>query len=142
MLKIEKTTNLDKDLYKDAVTIREQVFVNEQKVPIELEMTGENGPCYYVGYVNTDPVATARVVKGEQQWLIQRVAVLATQRNKHYGSALMNEIERDARKQQVERLVLHAQDNAAGFYEKIGYIAEGEGFTEATIPHHIMAKEL
>ena len=46
MLEIEKTVDLDRDLYKDAVAIREQVFVNEQGIPIEKEMKGEDGPCY------------------------------------------------------------------------------------------------
>ena len=31
MLEIEKTVDLDRDLYKDAVAIREQVFVNEKE---------------------------------------------------------------------------------------------------------------
>lgn len=142
MLKIEKTANLDHDLYKDAVTIREQVFVNEQGVPIEMEMKGENGPCYYVGYVNDVPVATARVVKQADGWLIQRVAVVSEARGKHYGSAIMAEIERDATTQQAQRLMLHAQDTAQPFYSRLGYQVEGEQFEEAGISHHMMIKNL
>ena len=112
MLEIEKTVDLDRDLYKDAVAIREQVFVNEQGIPIEKEMKGEDGPCYYVGYVDGHPVATARVVKKANEWLIQRVAVVSEERNKHYGTEMMAQIEQDALAQRAERLILHAQDDA------------------------------
>lgn len=142
MLRIEKTANLDHDLYKDAVAIREQVFVSEQGVPIELEMKGENGPCYYVGYIDDTPVVTARVVREECQWLIQRLAVIPEQRNKHFGTAIMQRIEQDAAVQHIKRIILHAQDDAEGFYQKLGYQIEGDGFREAELPHHIMIKNL
>ena len=68
MLEIEKTVDLDRDLYKDAVAIREQVFVNEQGIPIEKEMKGEDGPCYYVGYIDGHPVATAQYEVVKSNW--------------------------------------------------------------------------
>ena len=133
MLEIEKTVDLDRDLYKDAVAIREQVFVNEQGIPIEKEMKGEDGPCYYVGYVDGHPVATARVVKKANEWLIQRVAVV---------SEMMAQIEQDALAQRTERLILHAQDDAQSFYTQLGYQVEGDQFEEADLPHHVMTKDL
>lgn len=142
MLEIEKAVNLDCDLYKDAVAIREQVFVNEQGIPIEKEMKGEDGPCYYVGYISDHPVATARVVKKEDEWLIQRVAVIAEERNKHYGTEIMAQIEQDAFAQQTSKLILHAQDDAQSFYVQLGYQVEGEQFEEANLPHHVMVKYL
>nr|WP_321315838.1 GNAT family N-acetyltransferase [uncultured Ligilactobacillus sp.] len=142
MLKIKKTVNLDQELYKDAVSIREQVFVSEQGIPIELEMQGENGPCYYVGYVNDVPVATVRVVLDGQQWIIQRMAVLPDWRNRHFGSKIIEAIEHDAKENHVNKITLHAQDNAEKFYQKLGYKIQGESFNEVEIPHHVMTKEL
>ena len=139
MLEIEKTVDLDRDLYKDAVAIREQVFVNEQGIPIEKEM---KGPCYYVGYIDGHPVATARVVKKTGEWLIQRVAVVSEERNKHYGTEMMAQIEQDALAQRAERLILHAQDDAQSFYTQLGYQVEGDQFEEADLPHHVMIKDL
>lgn len=142
MLEIEKTVDLDRDLYKDAVAIREQVFVNEQGIPIEKEMKGEDGPCYYVGYVDSHPVATARVIKKTNEWLIQRVAVIFEERNKHYGTEMMEQIEQDALAQQAGRLILHAQDDVQSFYTQLGYQVEGDQFEEADLPHHVMTKDL
>ena len=142
MLEIEKTVDLDCDLYKDAVAIREQVFVNEQGIPIEKEMKGEDGPCYYVGYIDGHPVATARVAKKANEWLIQRVAVVSEERNKHYGTEMMTRIEQDALAQRAERLILHVQDDAQSFYTQLGYQVEGDQFEEADLPHHVMTKDL
>ena len=142
MLEIEKKVDLDSDLYRDAVSIREQVFVNAQGIPIEKEMKGEDGPCYYVGYIDGHPVATARVVKKAGEWLIQRVAVVSEERNKHYGTEMMAQIEQDALAQRAERLILHAQDDAQSFYTQLGYQVEGDQFKEADLPHHVMIKDL
>ena len=38
----------------------------------------------------------------------------------------------------LERLYCHAQDRAVGFYEKLGWVALGEPFTEAGIGHRKM----
>ena len=142
MLRIEKTADLDQDIYKDAVTIREQVFVSEKGIPIEMEMRGENGPCYYVGYVDMNPVVTARVVKEPEKWTIQRMAVIASERHKNYGSSIIATIEEDARQNQVKYIVLHAQDDTKDFYLHLGYQVKGDGFTEVKLPHHILVKEL
>jgi predicted GNAT family N-acyltransferase len=37
---------------------------------------------------------------------------------------------------------MHARKNAVGFYEKMGYQVTGDEFTELTIPHYIMEKQL
>ena len=37
---------------------------------------------------------------------------------------------------------LHAQTHALGFYEKHGFVAEGEEFMEAGIPHFVMTRHL
>ena len=39
-------------------------------------------------------------------------------------------------------IVLHARESAVRFYESVGYVAEGEAFTEVTIPHRKMVKRL
>ena len=42
----------------------------------------------------------------------------------------------------IPKLYLHAQADAIPFYEKHGFIAEGEIFYEADIPHRSMFKNL
>ena len=38
--------------------------------------------------------------------------------------------------------MLHAQESAIDFYTRLGYVAEGERFLEADIPHLAMGKRL
>jgi len=39
-------------------------------------------------------------------------------------------------------MVMHARKTALGFYEKLGYNVVGDEFTEVTIPHFVMEKNL
>jgi len=124
--------------------IRRAVFVAEQKVPETLEMDGSDGPCrHYLARHRADPVGTARLRPlpgGEAK--IERMAVLEAWRRQGVGRKILARIEADAARDGVATLVLHAQDHALGFYERCGFIVEGEGFEEAGIPHHKMRKLL
>lgn len=42
----------------------------------------------------------------------------------------------------VNRVVLHARENAIEFYTKLGYSVVGEWFQEVGIPHKKMIKSL
>ena len=39
-------------------------------------------------------------------------------------------------------MTLHARESVVGFYERLGYAAEGSPFIEVTIPHRAMRKTL
>ena len=41
----------------------------------------------------------------------------------------------------LEELMLHAQTWTVGFYESLGFVAEGEEFEEADIPHITMKRK-
>lgn len=73
---------------------------------------------------------------------LRQMAVLNDLQGKGIGRALMNFAENLARDRGYKTLSMHARKNAIGFYEKMGYkIASGE-FTEVTIPHYVMQKQL
>lgn len=135
------------DRFRDALSIRQTVFIQEQKVTPELEVDGEDDrKRHVVAYLDRQPIATARIgfIDNDNKTVkIQRVAVLSSQRGKKIGHGLLNEIEREARKVSAERLVLSSQDQAIPFYEKLGYsISDGEGYLDAGIPHHDMVKNI
>jgi predicted GNAT family N-acyltransferase len=54
----------------------------------------------------------------------------------------MNFAENIARDRKYTRLTMHARKSAVGFYEKSGYRICSDEFTEVTIPHFVMEKEL
>ena len=138
------TLDLKSVYYNDAITIRKKVFVEEQKVPPELEIDDlEDKTIHVIGYLENKAVSTARLYqKNDTTFKVQRVAVSLDFRKQNLGNQLMLEIERYAKEKQVNQLILDAQDHALLFYEKLGYQIEGDSFMDAGIPHHKMVKTL
>ncbi|MGX7420584.1 GNAT family N-acetyltransferase [Carnobacterium gallinarum] len=143
-MEFQWTTDLNSVAYQDGLNIRKKVFIEGQQVDPAIEIDDlENKTLHVIGYSNNIPAAVARIYPiKENNYKIQRVAVLAEFRGQHLGEDLMIEIERTAREAGVHALVLGAQDHAIGFYEKLNYQIDGAGFVEANIPHHNMKKIL
>jgi len=91
-------------------------------------------------------LGTARLLpasdEGSRQ--VRQVAVGTKARRCGIGHALMAELERVAADEGVPELWLQARENAFGFYQRLGYVSEGEIFiSELTgIPHRTMRKHL
>lgn len=134
------------DRFRDALSIRQTVFIHEQNVAPELEVDGEDdSKSHVVGYLDRQPIATARIgfIDDNKTVKIQRVAVLSSHRGKNFGLGLLEEIEKEAQNMGAERLILSSQDHAIPFYEKLGYsVSNKEGYLDAGIPHHDMEKEI
>ena len=73
---------------------------------------------------------------------LRQMAVLNDLQGKGIGRALMNFAENLARDRGYKTMSMHARKNAVGFYEKMGYKVSGNEFTEITIPHYVMEKQL
>ncbi|MDH5676044.1 MAG: GNAT family N-acetyltransferase [Myxococcales bacterium] len=58
------------------------------------------------------------------------------------GRRMIAHLEGRLRSDGVGRIYLNARETALGFYEKLGYRAEGEPFIEVGIPHQRMVKLL
>lgn len=115
--------------------VRETVFVDEQRVPRELEFDDRDPLCVHVLVFEGDaPVGTGRLdlAYGGK---VGRVAVLATHRRSGVGAALMNRLHDIAREQRLTHLWCNAQLTAVPFYERLGYVRSGPIFVEAGIDH-------
>lgn len=138
------TENLQSKIYEDAISIRHTVFVEEQKVPVKLEIDElEAESLHIVLYDAKQKLATARILELENNiYKVQRVAVLKEFRKQGVGAALMNEIELKVRQLDGQKLTLGSQNSAIPFYEKFGYDVVSAEFMDAGIPHHTMTKTL
>ncbi len=120
--------------------IRRLVFIEEQNVPEELEWDEfDDTSIHFLATHDDQPIACARL-KADGQ--IGRMAVLAAHRNQGTGSSLLQFILQQADKTKLDKVYLHAQETAISFYEKHGFIAVGDIFYEANIPHRKMLKKL
>ncbi|MFH1811154.1 MAG: GNAT family N-acetyltransferase [Pseudomonadota bacterium] len=117
--------------------IRSQVFIDEQKVPPELEWDGEDAGCVQLLVEDAQgrPVGTGRMFPHGK---IGRMAVLREARGQGVGALLMHRFISLAGERGLQELVLDAQTHAIPFYEKFGFVAGGEEFMDAGIPHRRM----
>lgn len=142
MNKTKWTTDTQSKIYKEALKIRYEVFVDEQKVPEDIEVDElENQAQHLVLYENNEPVGTARIFHvGDGLYKMQRVAILKKYRGQGYGKKLIKEIEHQVQNLHGKKITLGAQLQALSFYEKLGYEVEGPEFMDAGIPHREMIK--
>jgi predicted GNAT family N-acyltransferase len=80
--------------------------------------------------------------KDEQTIKLRQMAIHQRLQGKGIGKVLVDDAEQLARERGYTRVELHARITAQGFYEKLGYAPFGEVFTEVTIPHIAMEKQL
>lgn len=121
--------------------VREKVFIEEQKVPLELEWDEWDERCDHAVACDAQGVAigTARLAADGK---LGRMAVLREWRGLGVGAALLDALLGRARERSLARVTLHAQTHAAGFYRRFGFSERGGEFLEAGIPHLEMSLEL
>ena len=115
--------------------VRETVFIDEQRVPRELEFDERDERCRHVlAFDGERAVGTGRLDLG-YDGKIGRVAVVATHRHLGVGRAIMQRLHEIALQEQQVTLWCHAQLTAVPFYERLGYVRSGPVFEEAGIDH-------
>lgn len=109
--------------------------------PDELDREKEN---ILIGAFDDDEILGCCMLVEEKPGVVRlrQMAVLNDLQGKGIGRALMSFAENLARDRGYKRLTMHARKNALGFYEKMGYRVAGSEFTEVTIPHYVMEKDL
>ena len=134
--------------------VRRAVFVEEQGVPRELEYDTYDSTAVHVLAVRADgvPLGTGRLLHGEDATgktgadasvgSLGRLAVTGDARGLGVGAALVRAIEDAARERGLAAVDLHAQTQALGFYERLGYTAYGPEFPDAGMPHRAMRRAL
>ncbi|MEU8922738.1 GNAT family N-acetyltransferase [Kitasatospora sp. NPDC048545] len=134
--------------------VRREVFVVEQNVPEELEYDEYDRTSVHLLAVGADGAAlgTGRLIFGDQareltggvegRVLLGRLAVLPAARGTGLGAELVRAIEAAGAERGASEVELHAQVQALGFYERLGYLAEGPEYDDAGIAHRTMTRVL
>lgn len=140
MNKLKLVTTTWKQSHATLTEIRKKVFVDEQRVPKELELDEQDpAAIHFLAYFKNKPVATARILANGH---IGRMAVLKPYRNKNIGRQLLEFVIATARQKGMNQLMLNAQLSAKIFYQKAGFIEQGETFMDAGIEHIRMTLRL
>ena len=124
--------------YREALSsIRHTVFVEEQGVPVELELDGEDASARHAAAFSDDGrlVGTGRMLASGK---IGRMAVSQSMRRQGIGRALLDALVAEAKRLKLEEVSLGAQLPVVAFYERAGFKAYGDIFLDAGIDHKMM----
>ena len=131
-----------------AGALRRAVFIDEQRIPAELEWDAHDATALHavarnrLGHV----IATGRLVA--QAPGVARIGRMAVHRalrgggSDGHGAAVLRALEAAAAARGEREVLLHAQSTAEGFYARLGYRPCGEPFEEAGIAHVEMRRML
>lgn len=121
--------------------VRDVVFVQEQCVPLDIELDALDPLCTHV--LARDPaglpIGTGRLAPDGK---IGRMAVVRDWRGRGVGLALLRALIAQAQEGGLRQVHLHAQVDAEGFYAAEGFLPVGERFEEAGIVHRAMQRAL
>ena len=130
--------------YKQMVELRTQIL----RKPLGLnfsaeELEKEKNHLLIAAYEDDEMLGCCMLIQVAPQTVqLRQMAVRAGLQGKGIGRVLMQFAENIARDRGNKKIMMHARESAAGFYEKLGYEIEGEEFMELSIPHYNMQKEL
>jgi predicted GNAT family N-acyltransferase len=123
-----------------AAPIRFTVFVEEQGVPLDIEIDEMDAQSLHaLAFENDSPVGTGRLLPDGH---IGRMAVLKAWRGRGIGARMLGRLMDEARARGHRQVVLSAQVGAIAFYRRHGFVEEGAEYMDARIPHRQMRRSL
>jgi len=128
-----------------ASPLRTEVFVDEQKVPAEMEWDDDDETALHAVAKNRMGMvlATGRLLQHAPGTArIGRMAVKKQMRGSDLGRRVLQSLMDAAKARGDTQVLLHAQCSAQGFYKRAGFIPQGEIFEEAGIAHIEMVRSL
>lgn len=128
-----------------AKRIRFQVFCDEQRVPVEMELDEIDAIATHVLVLSEagEPVATGRLfpdLHDPSEGRIGRMAVLREARGLGCGAHMLRTLIVEGQRAGFRGFVLDSQVHAMPFYERQGFVAEGPEHMDAGIPHREMRR--
>ena len=125
---------------KDISAIRYEVFVDEQNVPVDLEIDGLDGKAKHaLAFIDGVPIGTGRILNDGH---IGRVAVIKNYRGLGIGKSIMKNLLKWAQDMSLEKVWLSSQWHAHSFYLDFGFVCVDEIYKEAGIDHIKMFKTI
>ena len=121
--------------------VRLAVFVVEQNIPEELEWDEFDAQSVHAiaEDAHGGPIGCGRLLPDGH---IGRMAVISDWRGRGVGAALLVRLIELARARGDARVRLNAQTQAMPFYARFGFVAVGDEYEEAGIPHWTMERTL
>ena len=129
----------------EARQVRTEVFLEEQRIPVEMEWDELDDVAIHAVARNRLGLAvgTGRLLQhAPGVGRIGRMAVTRVLRGSNVGRDVLRALMLAATQRGDHEVVLHAQRTAQGFYARLGFVSRGEPFEEAGIVHIEMHRTL
>lgn len=130
--------------YDKAIALRDELLRRPLGLIFTHEDIAEEANQWHYGMAEGDELIAIVVIVPltPQRAKLRQMAVAESRQRQGLGAMLVARVEEVLRAKDIEEIELNARDIAIRFYEKLGYQQVGEPFTEVTIPHYRMVKQL
>jgi predicted GNAT family N-acyltransferase len=130
-----KITHWD-EAKNQVMSIRHEIFIEEQRVPEELEWDEfDQNALHAIVKKENQVIGTARLIIDNTIAKIGRMAIQKEYRHQGIGQKLLSTLIQRAQEKGAQKCILHAQTHAIAFYAKADFEPHGSIFDEAGIPH-------
>ncbi len=121
-----------------AKPVRERVFVQEQGIAAELEFDLEDSMAMHLVLLEDElPIAAGRIVHDGKTFVLGRICVLPEKRGSGVGDLLMKLLLVKVFSFMPTKVRISAQADKQIFYERYGFIAQGQPYLDETGISHI-----
>ncbi|MGD9127080.1 MAG: GNAT family N-acetyltransferase [Planctomycetia bacterium] len=130
--------------YRDSLELRNRVLWGAVGLDIFKADLSDEVDQLHFGLFEGKQLLACVILKnlGEGSAKLRQMAVVKTLQNRGLGTQLIQGMEALAKERGIKSIEMAAQMRAKGFYEKVGYNAEGPIFQEVGIDHIKMIKSL
>lgn len=132
-------------LYKHSLLIRNHIL----RKPLGMEITkgdifDEDKHLHFVAIDEEQAVGCVVLIPNYEEGVgkLRQMATLEHVRGKGFGKILVWQLEKQAKRMGMTKIILNARHYAVEFYEKLGYTKCSELFTEVGIDHYQLEKVL
>ncbi len=132
-------------LYKHSLLIRNHIL----RKPLGMEITkgdifDEDKHLHFVAIDEEQAVGCVVLIPNYEEGVgkLRQMATLEHVRGKGFGKILVWQLEKQAKRMGMTKIILNARHYAVEFYEKLGYSKCSELFTEVGIDHYQLEKVL
>lgn len=116
--------------------VRDIVFVNEQKVPRELEWDVHDKTSKHIIVIyKGKTIGCARITFKKRKAKLERIALFKKYRGKGFGKEIVKYMVGYSKMRKVKEIMMHSQYHLIDFYSKLGFKQRGKTFREAGIKH-------
>jgi predicted GNAT family N-acyltransferase len=130
--------------YEQMLRLRDEVLRKPLGIDFDISKLGNEATDFLIGCFQEETIIGCVILSplNDTELKLRQMAVGKDFQGLGIGTEIVGWAEDFARYKGYKQMQMHARKYAVPFYEKLGYEVYGEEFTEVSIPHFAMRKDL